>query len=166
LILKSNNIFLGSSTLLLGYDSLEGTMLVLFPDERLRQISAEADLSIDLQIIIHNMFAVMYQYGGVGLSAIQIGIPLRLVVADVGEGKEVYINPKIERLGGTYKLMNEGCLSFPGVQERVKRFTKTTISYTDMEGNKKTLNTGGFRAQMLQHEIEHLDGKLLGDKVP
>lgn len=141
-------------------------MLVLFPDERLRQISKEVDLASDFKHTIEDMFAVMYKHKGIGLSAIQIGVPLRLVVADVGEGKEIYINPKIERLGGTKKIMNEGCLSFPGIWEKVKRFSKITISYKDVEGNIKTLNTGGLRAQMLQHEIEHLDGILLGDTVP
>ena len=111
------------------------------------------------------MFAVMYQYKGVGLSAIQIGIPLRLIVADVGEGREVYLNPKVERIGGTKKVVSEGCLSFPGVYEQVSRYTKITISYTDIDGNKKTLNASGLRAHMLQHEIEHLDGILLSDKV-
>jgi len=141
-------------------------MLVLFPDDRLRQVSKEVDFSTDLQITIHNMFAIMYQYKGIGLSAIQIGVPLRIIVADVGQGREIYINPKIERIGGTQKIMSEGCLSFPGIFEKVKRFTKITISYKDTEGNSKIVNASGLRAQMLQHEIEHLDGILLGDTVP
>jgi len=141
-------------------------MLVLFPDERLRQISTEVEISDPyLSITIHNMFAVMYQYKGVGLSAIQIGAPLRLIVADVGEGREVYLNPKVERIGGTKKVVSEGCLSFPGVYEQVGRYTKITVSYTDIDGNHKTLNASGLRAHMLQHEIEHLDGILLCDKV-
>lgn len=140
-------------------------MLVVFPDERLRQASSEVDFSTDLEITIHNMFAVMNAYNGVGLSAIQIGIPQRIVVADVGNGKEIYINPKIERLGGTKKLMREGCLSFPGVYENVLRSIKVTISYQDVNQKVHTLNTNGLRAQMLQHEIEHLDGILLSDKV-
>lgn len=142
-------------------------MLVLFPDERLRQISIEVDIADPyLPITINNMFAIMYKHAGVGLSAIQIGIPLRLIVADVGAGKEVYINPKIERIGGTKKLMTEGCLSFPGIYEQVSRSTKITVSYTDLDGNKKTVNASGLRAHMLQHEIEHLDGILLTDPAP
>ena len=140
-------------------------MLVLFPDEILRQVSVEHDFSTDIQPLIDQMFAVMYKHKGVGLSAIQVGIPLRLIVADVGEGKEVYINPKIVRIGGTKKLMTEGCLSFPGVIENVMRYSKITISY-QIDENNLTLNTGGLRAQMLQHEIEHLDGILLGDTLP
>lgn len=140
-------------------------MLVVFPDERLRQVSSEVDFSTDLQILIHNMFAVMYQYKGVGLSAIQIGTLLRVIVADVGNGREIYINPKIERIGGTKKLMKEGCLSFPGIFEDVQRFSKITVSYQDVDKVSHTMNTGGLRAQMLQHEIEHLDGVLLSDKV-
>lgn len=138
-------------------------MLVIFPDERLRQISVEVR-DQDVKQTIEDMFKVMYEHGGVGLSAIQIGIPIRLIVADVGEGREIYINPNIERIGGTKKQMREGCLSFPGIYEDVMRFTKMTISYTDENGERKTLNTGGLRAQMLQHEIEHLDGILLSDK--
>ena len=141
-------------------------MLVYSPDERLRQISKEVDLYVDYTPLIEDMFKVMYENKGIGLSAIQIGMPLRLIVADVGQGKEIYINPKIERIGGTQKLMREGCLSFPNVFENVMRFTKITISYKDLEGNSKTLNAGGLRAQMLQHEIEHLDGILLGDTAP
>ncbi len=139
-------------------------MLVLFPDERLRQVSAEVDLSSDYKRTIEDMFSVMYEHKGVGLSAIQIGVPIRLIVADVGEGREIFINPKIVRIGGTKKLMQEGCLSFPGIYENVMRFTKITVSYKDVDGNDKTLNASGLRAQMLQHEIEHLDGILLGDK--
>ncbi len=139
-------------------------MLVVFPDDRLRQVSSKVDFSTDLNILIHNMFAVMYQYKGVGLSAIQIGTPLRVIVADVGNGKEIYINPEIVRIGGTKKLMKEGCLSFPGIYEDVMRFSKITVSYQDVDKVSHTMNTGGLRAQMLQHEIEHLDGKLLGDK--
>ncbi len=141
-------------------------MLVLFPDERLRQVSVEHDFSTDIQPLVDQMFAVMYEHKGVGLSAIQVGVPLRLIVADVGEGKEVYINPKVIRIGGTQKLMAEGCLSFPGVIENVVRFSKITISYQAIDQINLTLNTKGLRAQMLQHEIEHLDGKLLGDTLP
>lgn len=139
-------------------------MLVLFPDERLRQTSVEVDFSTDIKSLIENMFKTLYEHKGVGLSAIQIGVPFRVVVADVGQGREIYINPKIERIGGTKKLMDEGCLSFPGIYEKVERFSKITISYKDVDGNEKILNTGGLRAQMLQHEIEHLDGILLGGK--
>lgn len=141
-------------------------MLVIFPDSTLRIKSVEYDFQSNIQPLIDKMFAVMYEHRGVGLSAIQVGIPLRLIVADVGGGKEVYINPKIERLGGTKKLMPEGCLSFPGVVENVMRYTKITISYHTPNDFNLTLNTGGLRAQMLQHEIEHLDGRLLGDKAP
>lgn len=140
-------------------------MLVVFPDESLRQVSSKVDFSTNLDILIHNMFAVMYQYKGVGLSAIQIGTPLRVIVADVGNGKEIYINPEIVRIGGTKKLMNEGCLSFPGIYENVMRYSKITISYKDLNQQDHILNTSGLRAQMLQHEIEHLDGVLLSDKV-
>ena len=139
-------------------------MLVVFPDARLRTISAEYGFDGNIQQLIDKMFAVMYEHKGVGLSAIQVGVPLRLIVADVGEGKEVYINPKVIRLGGTKQEMLEGCLSFPGIYENVLRSTKITISYQSPDESNLTLNAKGLRAQMLQHEIEHLDGKLLGGK--
>lgn len=139
-------------------------MLVLFPDPILRTTSAEYAFDSNINSLIEKMFDVMYKNNGVGLSAIQIGVPLRLIVADVGEGKEVYINPKILRIGGTKKLLPEGCLSFPGVVDNIMRFAKITISYQSSIGTHLTLNTGGLRAQMLQHEIEHLDGKLLGGR--
>ena len=139
-------------------------MLVLFPDPVLRLTSAEYAFDSDIQPLIDKMFSTMYEHQGVGLSAIQVGIPLRLIVADVGYGKEVYINPKILRIGGTKKLMPEGCLSFPGISDNIARFAKITISYQSPIGTHLTLNTGGLRAQMLQHEIEHLDGKLLGGR--
>lgn len=139
-------------------------MLITSPNPILRQVSVEVSApDPQLPLIIHDMFAVMYEHKGVGLSAIQIGQPLRLIVADVGEGQEVYLNPKIDRIGGTKKLMTEGCLSFPGIFEQVMRYTKITVSYKDIDGNSKTINASGLRAQMLQHEIEHLDGILLGD---
>jgi peptide deformylase len=139
-------------------------MLVTYPNPILRQVSAPWDGDVDLSITIEDMFRVMYEHNGIGLSAIQIGVPLRVIVADVGEGREIFINPQIVRIGGTEKLMSEGCLSFPGIYEKIKRFTKITISYKDINGNMKTLNASGLRAHMLQHEIEHLDGILLGDK--
>jgi len=138
-------------------------MVILYPNPILRQVSAEVSFPADILLIIETMFKVLYEYKGVGLSAIQIGIPLRLIVADVGEGREIYINPKIQRIGGVKKTLDEGCLSFPGVWEKVERFHKLTISYQDISGNVKTCNTSGLRAQMLQHEIEHLDGILLCD---
>jgi len=138
--------------------------LVLFPDPILRITSVEYDFSSNIDSLIEGMFDVMYKNNGVGLSAIQIGVPLRLIVADVGEGREVYINPKILRIGGTKKSMPEGCLSFPGISDDIMRYAKITISYQSPNGSHLTLNTGGLRAQMLQHEIEHLDGKLLGGR--
>lgn len=143
---------------------MNDTKLILFPNPLLRASSVEYDFSSNIDSLIEKMFTVMYEHGGVGLSAIQIGIPLRLVIADVGEGREVYVNPKIIRLGGTKKLMPEGCLSFPGIYENIIRPSKITISYQSPDGMHLTLNTGGLRAQMLQHEIEHLDGKLLGGR--
>ncbi len=139
-------------------------MLILYPDPILRQVSAEVTFPADILATIETMFKVMYENNGVGLSAIQIGVPFRIVVADVGEGREIYINPKIERLGGVKKTVNEGCLSFPGRVDKVERFHKTTISYQDVDGKVKELNTSGLRSQMLQHEIEHLEGILLCDQ--
>lgn len=139
-------------------------MLLFSPNPILFETSLPVDFSTDIKPIVEDMFTTMYKYNGVGLSAIQIGVRLRLIVADVEEGREIYINPKIERLGNTKKLAAEGCLSFPGIWDQVLRSNKITISYQDLEGNTRVLNTSGLRAQMLQHEIEHLDGILLSSR--
>jgi len=110
----------------------------------------------------------MYAAPGVGLAAPQVGVSLRLCVIDVDPDKKspiIMINPEIT--GGENKIpAEEGCLSFPGVYEEVKRFEKVTAEYTDLNGRRKKVEGKGFLAKAIQHEIDHLDCKLFIDYLP
>lgn len=138
------------------------------PDPRLRQKALPVrEFDAALQTLIDDMFETMYDAPGVGLAATQVGVPLRLAVMDCSEDREqpqpmVLINPEIvdpaER-----KEMEEGCLSVPGVGEKVMRFNRLILRALDRQGQPYELPMEGLMAQAVQHEIDHLDGKLYID---
>jgi peptide deformylase len=116
------------------------------------------------------MLKLMYAYRGVGLAAPQAGLDIALCVIDVPneDGKKnpiVLINPKIVS-GETKITEEEGCLSFPQVYEKVKRFKTVTAEYTALDGKIYKITTDGLLAKALQHEIDHLSGKLFIDYLP
>ena len=118
--------------------------------------------------VSEKMARTMYNEKGIGLSANQVGIDMRLVVMDLSKSKnslEVYINPEI--LDKSKKLANskEGCLSVPGYQDTVKRYKTVTVEYTDLFGNKQVEEMSGLQAYCIQHEIDHLNGKIFVDKL-
>jgi peptide deformylase len=113
-----------------------------------------------------DMLATMYAAGGVGLAAIQIGRPFRVIVFDVAaEGRppapEVMINPVIEWSKKLHIEMEEGCLSIPGRKVIVSRPSDIRVSYLQLDGTKRTRELGGMHARVVQHEIDHLDGVLI-----
>jgi peptide deformylase len=115
-----------------------------------------------------DMLETMYAAPGVGLAAPQIGVSLRMCVIDTSPDKKspkVLINPEIIE-GENRILAEEGCLSFPGLYEDVKRFEKVTAEYIDLEGKKVKIKAEGFLAKAIQHETDHLDGKLFIDYLP
>ncbi|HEY9545768.1 MAG TPA: peptide deformylase [Solimonas sp.] len=138
------------------------------PDPRLRQKALPVAVFDDaLQILIDDMFETMYDAPGVGLAATQVGIALRLAVMDCSEDKRtpqpiVIINPEIldpaERIE-----MEEGCLSVPGVVDKVQRYNQLKLRALDRHGQPFELAADGLLAQAVQHEIDHLDGKLYID---
>lgn len=138
------------------------------PDPRLRQKAPPVTLFDDaLQTLIDDMFETMYDAPGVGLAATQVGIALRLAVMDCSEDKAapqplVIINPEIidpaERVE-----MEEGCLSVPGVADKVQRYNQLKLRALDRHGQPFELAADGLLAQAVQHEIDHLDGKLYID---
>jgi peptide deformylase len=140
------------------------------PDPRLRQ-KAQPVATFDdaLQTLIDDMFETMYAAPGVGLAATQVGIALRLAVIDCSEDKAVpqpivMINPEIvER--AEREVMEEGCLSVPGVGEKVERFSRLRVRAVDREGKPFEIDAQGLLAQAVQHEIDHLDGKLYIDHL-
>jgi peptide deformylase len=127
--------------------------------------------SLDLATLVSDMFETMYNASGVGLAAPQIGKGIRLFVIDAEPmdeellkgAKMVFVNPlKIEEEGNPWPY-EEGCLSLPGLREEVKRPEKITIQYEDEHGKKFTRTFEGMLARVIQHEYDHLEGKLFID---
>lgn len=140
------------------------------PDPRLRE-KAKPVTQFDaaLQTLIDDMFETMYAAPGVGLAATQVGIPLRLAVMDCAEDKSqpepmVIINPEIARTTDA-ELMEEGCLSVPGVGDKIERFSRLHLRALDRHGKPFEIDAEGLLAQAIQHEIDHLDGKLYIDRL-
>ena len=104
----------------------------------------------------------MYESSGIGLAAVQVGIDERMIVADIGSGLYKLINPKIVNKDG-YQVMEEGCLSIPGICIKVKRSRKVLIEAQDEYGQPITVEAQDLLACVFQHEIEHLKGKMIVD---
>lgn len=155
--------------------------IVVYPDKRLKLISKEVE-SFDgaLHDLLDDMYETMCARNGVGLAAIQVGVDSRVLIinepldTEYGEGVEhndqpkentiEMINPVIVEKEGTEKFQ-EGCLSVPGFYEDVERFKYVKVEYFDREGNKHTIESDAFFAIAIQHEMDHLDGKLFVEKL-
>ena len=137
-----------------------------FPDPRLRQRAAEVDKVDDqLRQLVDDMFETMYQAPGIGLAATQVDVHKRVVVIDVSKDQDeprVFINPEILAKDGVEE-MDEGCLSVPGVYERVQRAERIRLRALNRAGEPFELEADGLLAVCVQHEIDHLDGKLFVD---
>lgn len=146
--------------------------ILIYPDPRLYTKSiAVPPLAVPgLRELIKDMWDTCYAAGGLGLAAIQIGVAMRVAVMDVYQPGQpskqyVFINPAILMFQGVKELKNEGCLSVPGVLEQVERYDAVQLSYLDENGLPQTGVFTGLEAQCIQHEVEHLDGVLLPDKL-
>ena len=139
--------------------------LVVYPNPVLRETSEEVEeVGEDIRNLIDDMAETMYASHGIGLAAIQIGVPKRVIVIDVGEGLVALVNPTIGKREGEVQ-MEEGCLCLPGVMVDVTRSERVTVKGLDAKGEEVTLDAEGLFARALQHEIDHLDGILIVDKV-
>ncbi|AMP90970.2 TPA: peptide deformylase [Legionella pneumophila] len=142
--------------------------ILYLPDERLRKIAKPVEtFDESLQTLINDMFDTMYDARGVGLAAPQIGVSLRLSVIDVvGDKKEqiVIVNPEIVSSHGE-KEFEEGCLSVPGAYDTVVRAEKVTVKALDRFGKPFEITGEGLLAECLQHEIDHMNGKLFVDML-
>lgn len=144
--------------------------ILKYPDQRLRTIAKEVDkITDEIKKIAFSMIETMYHANGIGLAATQVGIPIRLFVIDVDQLEEnakpiVFINPKIISLEGKEKH-DEGCLSIPGQTAPVERASKVTVRFMNLEGNIMELVAEGLLARAIQHENDHLDGKLFIDRL-
>jgi peptide deformylase len=141
-------------------------MILEFPDPRLRKKALPVEAVDDaLQTLIDDMFETMYEAPGIGLAATQVDVHQRLLVADVSSDRSaphVLVNPVILEKDGI-AVTEEGCLSVPGYYEEVERANHIRVSFLDRDGQQSELETEGLLAVCIQHEIDHLDGKLFVD---
>ena len=137
-----------------------------FPDPRLRnRAEPVAEVDDEIRRLVDDMFETMYAAPGIGLAATQVNVAKRLLVIDISEeGNEprVFINPEILETSGT-EQMQEGCLSVPGIYETVQRADRVRVRALDRDGQPFELEAEGLLAVCIQHEIDHLDGKLFVD---
>ena len=137
-----------------------------FPDPRLRKKAAAVDVVDDeLRTLIGDMFETMYEAPGIGLAATQVDVHKRVLVTDVSPDKSephVLINPEILEKDGV-TVTDEGCLSVPGYYEEVERAEHIRVRFQDRDGEEQELEAEGLLAVCIQHEMDHLDGKLFVD---
>lgn len=139
-----------------------------FPDPRLRTVAKPvAQVDDAVRRLVDDMFETMYQAPGIGLAATQVNVHQRVIVIDISEEKNephVFINPEILVREGT-EQMEEGCLSVPGFYELVERAERIKVRALNRDGQPFELETDGLLAVCIQHEIDHLDGKLFVDYI-
>lgn len=149
--------------------------LVTYPNPILNEESAPVtkDSLEDIKKMIKPMQRIMQEYGGVGLSAIQIGIKMRFCIIVVGDASPydvnaqtvvTMINPEITPCG-EQSVQSEGCLSLPLFKEPTMRYSKVTVKYIDLSWNEQTIDLEGTAAQCIQHEIGHMNGLLIVDNL-
>ena len=141
--------------------------ILTFPDPRLRKKAIPVTaFDKDLQKKSEDMLFTMYEDRGIGLAATQVDIHERLIVIDISEDKSdplVIINPTYKVLDDTLEVSKEGCLSIPTFQQEVQRAKEIELSYQDLNGEQQKLIADGLLGYCIQHEIDHLNGKLLVD---
>ena len=134
-------------------------------DPVLRERAVEVtDIDGRLARLADDMLATMYEAPGVGLAAPQVGVQKRLFVYDIGEGPQVLVNPQIRESRGEWTF-EEGCLSVPGLSWEIVRPNEVHLVGYDLDGNEVSIEADEFHARVLQHEIDHLDGVLLVERL-
>jgi peptide deformylase len=140
-----------------------------FPDPRLRTLARPvASVDAGIRTLIDDMFATMYDAPGIGLAATQVNVHKQVVVMDITEDHSqplVFINPRIEILSDATQTYDEGCLSVPGFYETVERPAAIRVTALDRHGEEFILEPDGLLAVCIQHELDHLNGKLFVDYV-
>ncbi|WP_337267986.1 peptide deformylase [Oryzifoliimicrobium ureilyticus] len=145
--------------------------LIILPDPLLRQVSKPVEtIDEDVKRLADDMLETMYDAPGIGLAAIQIGVPRRLLVIDVArEGEEkqpqVFINPEIVTSSDERSVYEEGCLSIPDYYAEVERPAKVKVKFLDRDGKQQEVDADGLLATCLQHEMDHLNGVLFIDHI-
>ena len=145
--------------------------IVILPDKRLRQVSKPVGkIDAATKQLVEDMFETMYAAPGIGLAAIQIGEPVRVVTMDLAKKDEpkqpqVFINPELVWTSDAKNTHEEGCLSIPEYYEEVDRPAEVKVRYTDLKGEAHEVAAAGLLATCLQHEIDHLNGVLFIDHI-
>jgi peptide deformylase len=145
--------------------------IIVIPDKRLRQVSKPVGkIDATVRKLIEDMFAAMYDAPGIGLAAIQLGEPVRLVTMDLAKkddppAPQVFINPEITWSSEEKRVYEEGCLSIPEYYEEVERPAEVKVKYLDRDGQPQEVHANGILATCLQHEIDHLNGVLFIDHI-
>ena len=143
--------------------------ILVEPNKLLRQVSRPIkEVNKEIQLLMDDMLETMYSANGIGLAAIQIGVPKNLIVIDLmtKEKKKnpmFFVNPKIVKKSTKMSKYDEGCLSIPNLFAEVQRPSECEVEYLDYEGRKKILKASGLLATCIQHEIDHLKGILFID---
>ncbi|HZP75636.1 MAG TPA: peptide deformylase [Pseudolabrys sp.] len=143
--------------------------IITLPDKRLRLVSAPVQaVDKELRALIADMFATMYAAPGIGLAAIQVGVPQRVVTMDLAKKDDpkapmVFINPEVVWSSEEKATYEEGCLSIPEYYEEVERPAAVKVKFLDFEGKPQEIEATGLLATCLQHEIDHTNGVLFID---
>ena len=142
--------------------------ILRYPDPRLQRRAAKVErVSDQIRRLIKDMAETMYAAPGVGLAATQVDIHLRIIVIDISESRDqlrVFINPELVAASGEADV-EEGCLSVPGVYEKVRRAERVTVRALDAGGEPFTLEAEGLLAVCIQHEMDHLEGTVFVEKL-
>jgi peptide deformylase len=143
--------------------------IITLPNPLLRKRSADVErIDAELGKLADDMLETMYAAPGVGLAAVQVGVPRRLIVIDTAKEDDppaplILVNPEIVTLGPDLRLHEEGCLSIPDERVEIERPARLTVRYLDRNGKLQELAAEGLLATVIQHEIDHLNGKLIID---
>lgn len=140
--------------------------VLVYPDPRLREIAESVDrVDENIRALVDDMAETMYQAPGIGLAAIQVNVPKRVIVIDISKDQselQVFINPRIVERDGTQEI-EEGCLSVPDVYAQVQRAESILVTALNRDGNEVEMRAEGLLSVCIQHEIDHLDGKVFVD---
>lgn len=137
--------------------------ILRFPDPRLKKVAAPvARIDDGIRTLAQDMAETMYEAPGIGLAATQVDVHLQVIVIDASETRDqllVLVNPEMIRMEGA-QLGEEGCLSVPGIYDKVERAERVVVRYLDLDGVQQTITADGLLAVCLQHEMEHLQGRV------
>ncbi|MGB7256970.1 MAG: peptide deformylase [Pseudolabrys sp.] len=145
--------------------------ILLIPDKRLRLVSEPVKkVDKELRALVDDMFETMYAAPGIGLAAIQIGVPRRVVTMDLAKKddppeRRVFINAEVISASAETATYEEGCLSIPEYYEEVARPSSVKVKYLDLDGKQHEIEATGLLATCLQHEIDHTNGVLFIDRI-